>query len=54
MAQFLELKILFNTTYFDLLIAEGEEGMVGVKLPPPYFFLDRELLLIDLKLDTHT
>ena len=32
----------------------GGKGAGVVKLPPTYFFLDRQLLLIDLKLDTHT
>ena len=27
---------------------------MGVKFPPSYFFLDRELLFIDLKVGTHT
>ena len=42
---------LFPLTYLDLVIAN--EGRRRVELLPPYFFLDRELLLIDLKLGTH-
>ena len=31
--------------YFDVVIVIVE----GVKLPPSYFFMDRELLLIDIE-----
>ena len=41
----------FPSTHFDLVIIYGG---VGMKLFPSYFFLDRELLFIDLKRGTHT
>ena len=50
MAQSGQLTV-FPPTYFDLVIAGGGGG---VEITPLHFFLDREMLLIDLKLSTHT
>ena len=41
---------LFPPMYFDLVIADVGWGETSL----PYLFVDRELLLIDLKLGTHT
>ena len=38
----------------DVFLPRNHLQRAGVKLLPPYFFLDRELPFIDLKLGTHT
>ena len=43
---------LFPLTYFDLRIADWDGG--GGEIIPTILFLDKEMLLIDLKLDIHT
>ena len=48
MAQQVQL-ILFQPTYFDLA-----DERCAVKILPPYFSLDRELIFVDWKLATHT
>ena len=44
--------ILLSSTNFNLIIAD-DGGGIQMRFLPPFFLLNRKLLLIDLKCDTH-
>ena len=45
---------LINSISIEVFWSRNSRRGVGVKLPPSFFSLDKELPFIDLKLDTHT